>query len=1124
MRRKSLIWRLTMTVSVLLAVGPGPHPVAQQGSRSRAPEIDRAKLIRQRQEWFYRQRAGLLGHIPPGARLRALEQLDRMLEAEGRLRRAQSSLVAPSVLAPRIASHDLTLLPNQWTLVGPQPTNVPPILSSGGPPQASGRVTALAVDPRNSNVVYLGAAEGGVWRTTDGGTTWTPLTDTQASLAVGSIALDPSNPDTVYVGTGEENFNSPENYYGAGILKSTDGGNSWQLLPNLGGGELTNATFIGSLAVQPTNSQVLLAAIAGFTNTLYGSFGLFRSVDGGMSFSTVFPDTPTVVLFDPSNASTAYTAIGVPGNSGLAGVYKSVDGGQTWTQLTGTGANVLPPSITMGRTALAIAPSSPATLYAGIGTSTHSSPVGASTLLGLYKTVDGGVNWTKLSNTPDYCNPLCWWSNVIAVQPTNPNVVFAGGADLFNFGAKTLIRTLDGGNTWSDVSTTAATNLHADIHALAFSSDGSKLYVGTDGGVWSTTNPTASSISWTDLNATLAITQFYPGISIDPTMATTAFGGTQDNGTQRYSGSLPWEELDPCGDGAWTAIDFTTPSTVYTTCAGGEQALLGDYAIQKSTSGGLGGWTAIQNGIYTNDPINFVPPLVMDQTNPHTLYFGTYRVYQTLDGGNSWTPISPDLTGGLNGTLVAVAVAPSDPKTVYTVADDFNDTVSVTKQANLGAGAVSTWSINSGILPHQPITQISIDPLSASTVYVTLSSFQGGFPGPPTSHVFKSTDSGVAWTNISGNLPDIPANDIVLDPDLPNTIYIATDIGVFATSDGGTTWGPLGTGLPRVAVLSLRLHQPSRTLRAATHGRSVWDLQLGGGSSPAVSLSPSSLGLGSQPVGTASAAQTVTLSNTGNASLAITSIATSGDFSEANNCGSAVAAGKSCTINVTFKPTAAGSRTGTLSINDNAAGGPQAVALSGNGLDFSISAASGASTSATVMPGQTASYKLAFSGSPGFTGRVSLSCTGAPPEATCTPNPTLVALNGTSVADVTVSVTTMAASDAVPLGFSPPGMGIGELNAAPLRWLLVLFVLASLTVVGRRRSTRRGPGLTLLLELLWLAIALPGCGGGGGSGGGSGGGGNPGTPVGTYTISLTGKFSSGSATLTHTMNLKLTVH
>ena len=469
---------------------------------------------RDRYEWFLEVRRGPDGFVPGGLRLQAYKDLERMRL----LRDAKTKQTKPG---QPISSTD-------WTLIGPMPTNP-------GANAVSGRVSALAVDPRNPDVAYAGGAEGGIWKTTDAGAHWVPLTDNQPSLASGSIALDPSNPDIVYVGTGEGN-QCGDCYYGAGILKSTDGGNTWTQLvePFV---QLTGRTaFIGALAVQPSNGQVVLAGVSLTSRTATTIGGIYRSTDGGSNWTRVLSGTRgNEVFFDAADPKTAWAAIqgsaAVPGG----GVYKSTDAGATWTPVTGTDPNTLP-SQNVARIALAQAPSQAGTLYASIAD--LSSPSGG-TLLGVYKTTDGGQNWSKLTlqGVPqqDYCRQQCWYDNVLSVAPTNPNVVYAGGIALY--------RSTDGGGNWTQVS-----GLHVDQHAQAWAKGGTRLYLGNDGGVWSTNDGTAASVALNNLNSTLAITEFYPSMSINPGDVTLGLGGTQDNNVQRYSGSIAWNTAT-CGDG-----------------------------------------------------------------------------------------------------------------------------------------------------------------------------------------------------------------------------------------------------------------------------------------------------------------------------------------------------------------------------------------------------------------------------------------------------------------------------------------------------------------------------------------------------------------------------------------------
>ena len=732
---------------------------------------DGSKLL-QRMEWFYGPRKYPLGHLPPRGRLNALQQ-----------KAAKDALAAAG---RRPAGRRLITQP-AWTSDGPQPINE----SIFGEGPATGRTTALAIDPTNTQVIYAGAAEGGVWKTTNGGTTWTPLTDAQMSLATGSITIDPENHNTIYVGTGEANF-SVDSYYGAGVLKSTDGGATWTLNQGpFGLGDQCSNASIGAIAVQPTNSNVVLAG------TEY--CGLFRSADGGVTWSQPATAPNNIagnsIIFDPANPTTVYGSFGYIFGGGTPGIYKSADSGVTWVLMNGSGSTVLPAG---GRETLALAASSSSTLYVGI-----QDPSNLGNLLGLYKSTDGANTWAQLTNTPDYCTPQCWYDSPLAVSPVNPSVIYAGGG-----GDSPIYVSLDGGVTWNQQRDNS--EIHVDEHAFAFTADGSTLYCAGDGGVWVTTNPTGATVTWTSLNSTFATAEYYPGLSINPSNVNNTFAGTQDNYTEQYTGSPEWTIITPCGDGGATAIDFVNPLNIYVNCI--------ELSLYKSTDGG-NTFSQMTNGFNFSDSTAWTPPLVMDPENSATLYFGTNFAYQTTNGAGLWTAISPDITKGNGDNLSALAVAPSDSNTVYSGSNQ--GALNVTRNATAGVGA--SWSNIGSVteLPNRAITAIAVDPTHPTTAYYTYSGFNDSF-----GHVFMTTNAGVSWTDISGDLPNTPVDSILIDPDVPGTIFIGTDIGAFYTSATGGSWSTLGTGLPNVVVTGLALYNSTRTLRASTHGRAMWDLNI----------------------------------------------------------------------------------------------------------------------------------------------------------------------------------------------------------------------------------------------------------------------------------------------------------
>jgi uncharacterized protein (TIGR03437 family) len=756
-----------------------------------------------RAEWFYNRRSSPSGRIPLGARVKAFAEIERI----DRAARAARTFPASRVGTQALSSPDSAV----WTLIGPSPADT----STKRP--IAGRIAAIAIDPRDNNTIYLGTASGGVWKTLDGGTTWKPLTDNQPSLATGSIALDPKNPDVIYVGTGEENF-SHDNYYGAGILKSTNAGSTWT---NIQGPFLHG--YIGSIAVSPSNSQVVLCTSGTYTSSSTSQNGVWRSADGGATWNRVLTGIGTALVFDPINTNIVYAAVGDVRGSSANGVYRSTDGGQTWSVIRGSGANAFP-TANVGRIVLALAPTTPTTLYAAVHNRVTSE------LLDIYKSTDSGGIWNP-TNAPNICpgdgnGGQCNYDIAIAVHPKNANVVFAAGD--YN-----IARTLDGGANWSPLHAQGiwftgpnGVSLHVDEHVLTFTNDGAKLFVGNDGGIYSTTDITVSQtsqINWTDLNATLSITQFYPGFAIHPSNINRALGGTQDNLSQLYTGTPSWQSV-ACGDGGYAAFDNSSPNIAFVACTSRNLPVL-----HRSTDSGSTFHTSSYGVDLADWPrADFIPPMVLDPSNPQNVYFGTYRLWRSQDSGGKFLPISGDLTQIGGGSVTAIAVAPSDSKTIYVgVSNPYPHQPSISaspkiKVTNNALDSTPSWSDRSSSLPSRVLTQIVVDFADPATAYAAFSGFSGDFDNK--GHVFKTTDAGADWTDISGNLPNLPVNNLVLDPDLPNTLYVATDLGVMVSQDGGATWSSLGMGLPKVVVHSLVLHRPTRTLRAATYGRSVWDI------------------------------------------------------------------------------------------------------------------------------------------------------------------------------------------------------------------------------------------------------------------------------------------------------------
>jgi photosystem II stability/assembly factor-like uncharacterized protein len=867
-----------------------PSETAGELSRDKTTQTrDSPDLIRKRAEWFYKQRSSVNGRIPAGARLKAFEHMQRMMLAEGKL------VLRPDGSYAEVASQSLVsplgAVTSTWASVGPTPT------TGGSFSPVTGRVTTIAVDPSDTtgNTVLIGGAVGGIWRTTDAGAHWAAVGDQNASLAMGSIAFAPSNHSVVYAGTGESESVAFDIYYGAGVLKSTDGGLHWtqtctvasSTCPFIGpynditpfGFFTLGGTRITYIAVNPSNAQMIL--VAAQTQFAEGTTeGVYCSDNGGSTWSNVLPDElSSFVGF--ASSTVAYAALGNPfGSSPGApngnGIYKATAIGSScstihFSRLIGAS---LPPQSSMGRIDIGIAPSDTTgnTVYASIAdVSTFSS-----TNLGVFVTTNGGTSWTQTS-APDVCQFQCWFDNVVKVDPNNKSIVFFGGSSVTDSGGNPswVVRTENGGTTWSSVIPNlppgSAGLPHVDNHAIAFvklSTGKVRMYLGNDGGVWRTDDAEASTVTWTNLNnPSLTLTQFYPSISMNASSPSIAFGGTQDNGSQNYQGGISWVDNQQCGDGASAAVDSVIPSTVYIGCITG-------FPINASyQNGAIGTFFPAINGVNPNDFFGILPPLATDPNSANTVYFGTTKVYQSVDAGNIWTPISSDLVSGFNfDSLTVLAVAPTNPGVVYVGANVGNNTGRLTGlvfvATNVTPGNFASFSQVSGqgSLPPRALTAIAVDPAdkTGNTAYVTFSGFSFVNTNfgidDPTGHVFKTTDGGGTWKDVScsvavctspaaSDLPNTPVNDLVIDPDLPGIIYAATDEGVFVgdCTTAPCKWSVLSTGFPHVVVLSLRLHEPSRTLRAATHGRGAWDVDLNNFafSGPHISsITPSSANVG----------------------------------------------------------------------------------------------------------------------------------------------------------------------------------------------------------------------------------------------------------------------------------------
>lgn len=743
--------------------------------------------------WRFQQRAYPLVDIPGGALTRAFEQI-----------RQAEALSGASALRARA---------NLWVGIGPAPVEGGQIGTTGGTRAMSGRVNAIAVDPDNPRHWLIGADGGGIWESRDQGATWAPRTDGQISLSMGALAFGPGDPRTVYAMTGAELF-SGLSYAGGGLLKSTDGGTTWQAVP---GAALANLTC-ASLKVHPASASVLLAAMSyGFagrgSESVTGSpRGLSKSTDGGATWSLKLSGDATALTVDPTNFSNQYAGLGLIFGSPANGVYRSTDEGATWAKISGPWTSM---AGGIGRVSIAIAPSNPNVAYVSIQDALDGT-ANDGALLGLWQTTNAWAPapaWTAIpvaqtddgSGTRGFCgwdpayrkaDKSCSSTNLITVDPSNPSVLYAGGVALWKF---------DGVN-WTEVSKTAsapAQGIHVDQRGAAWA--GNRLILGNDGGVWSTTD---GGNSWNGHNTGLSVHEIYGG-SLHPSNANAILAGSQDNGTAKWNGSA-WTFFFG-GDGSDSAISLSKPDTNWAVSAQ-------NLDLRRTTNGGVTNPSADAGIDKTGAP--FIARFAGCPSNEDTFIAGTDNLWRSANffssGSPSWSSNGPKMGSGIS----ALAFAPSDG-TCGTYAFG-----TANGQLRLTANGGSSWTDldASNLVPNRFVTGFAFAPGNANTLYVTLSGFDEGTPGKP-GHVFRTGNAlaaAPAWSNVTPPV-NIPFNSIAIDPADGSRIYVGTDIGVWASADGGASWTHMGpeSGMPNVPVFDLKVDSSAR-VTAFTYGRGAF--------------------------------------------------------------------------------------------------------------------------------------------------------------------------------------------------------------------------------------------------------------------------------------------------------------
>jgi photosystem II stability/assembly factor-like uncharacterized protein len=725
---------------------------------------------------------------------------------------------------------------------GLDPASAPGAWEWLGPGNIGGRTRAIVIDPTNTQVLYAAGVTGGVWKSTNGGARWTPLTDLLPNLTVSCLAMDPRDPAILYAGTGEVS-----NYFGGdGIFKTTDGGASWTALPQTTG--RPDFTFVQKIAVSPNDSDRIYAAT---------SSGVWRSLDGGASWThTLAPPGSSdphafcdLAIRRDRPVDVVLAAFGTLTGDPPGGIYRNSAAGSSddWTLVYG--------EPDMSRTSLAIAPSEEDIAYA-VASSKESGKY-HNGLLAVFKTADGGASWTPIvrNTDPKVLNTLLlssaggacstsgtfrnqgFYDEAIAVDPTDADRVWIGGVNLFE--------SLDGGSTWGVNQCCSAepgsnSALHVDFHALVFDSgyDGAgdqKLYVGSDGGLARIDNAASAvpnmeicsggawgSLSWTGLNHNYGVTQFYAGEPIPSGRA--YFGGTQDNGVVRGDdddGADGWSNVIG-GDAYNIAINPRDPRIVYLTVQG--------MNIYRSTDSGAS-LKPVSPALDDTDIAWDQVPLILDFHSPNVLWTASRRLWRTTDGAGTWSEASDLLTlypyvpltaatgPGPGGAMLLGGLCGE----IWRIPDAYSSsgaTSPTPSEPLASSGFCAAW-----------VRSLTWSPARPGTGYAAFGANYeiGGAP-----LVWTTVDGGISWSPLAGSgataLPEgIDIATLWVDPRTPETLYAGTELGVFVSTDGGRNWAVEHSGFPNVRTNQLSSTPDGCTLFAFTHGRGVYRARLRGG-------------------------------------------------------------------------------------------------------------------------------------------------------------------------------------------------------------------------------------------------------------------------------------------------------
>ena len=675
-----------------------------------------------------------------------------------------------------------------------------------GPHNLGGRTLSLAFNPQNPNTLYAGSASGGLWRSYSAGVgkqAWEKVETGHPVLGVSIIEFMPNDSMQLFIGTGEVyNVNaagtgaadrSTRGSYGIGILRSNDGGESWE--PSLDWTYDQNKG-VWDIEIAPSDHNIIYA---GTTD------GVYKSIDGGDNWNlvhdVVFANDIAVHPNDPDQVIVGCGNFSSPG----FGIYRTQDGGDTWEHIT---TNL--PSFFAGKVQLAVAPSQPDILYASIGNGfTPGSPDNASWLC---RSVDFGKTWT-VRNQTDYSRWQGWFSHDVVVNPNDPNDLTVIGIEIWKSsdGGQNLIKKSLGGVGFSNPNLDGPYGLsdyvHSDAHDVIYHpSEPNVFFIASDGGV---TRSLDNGETFETLNGGYQTAQFYNGFSNSAQNPDVCMGGLQDNGTIQWNGpndDFRWTRVNG-GDGSWSAINQQNDDIRYVSW----QRL----NVRKTINGIDYPDTTLP--IVRISPRAFIAPFLVAPSDGNILYAGSSIVAKSFNGGTNWTATNNGLT--LDGNpILSMSMSYINTEVVYVATAPYQgDPGSVLVTLNGG----NTWENVTGNLPDRYPMDLQVDPTDDAVAYV-------GYSGYGTGHIFRTDNYGETWTDISGDLPDLPINAIEVDPLFPNNIYVGNDIGVYVSTDYGQSWETYQDGLSSDAVMvfDLRISPANRKLRAATHGLGAFQRDL----------------------------------------------------------------------------------------------------------------------------------------------------------------------------------------------------------------------------------------------------------------------------------------------------------